>query len=81
MRAPSWLKEHHGLELRVAQGLMSVAHNPLVNEDHDEVEQEQPLQNVHVAPDNHARDDREHGGDQPDVIPVSSKKSHDTSRK
>jgi hypothetical protein len=28
MRAPSWLKEHHGLELRVAQGLMSMAHNP-----------------------------------------------------
>src|SRR4051794_7328628 len=29
MCAPSWLKEHHGLELRVAQGLMAVAHNPL----------------------------------------------------
>src|SRR5215213_4953657 len=29
MNAPSWLKEHHGLELRVAQGVRELAHNPL----------------------------------------------------
>jgi hypothetical protein len=29
MRAPSWLKEHHGLELRVAQVVNAIAHNPL----------------------------------------------------
>src|SRR5215211_2576247 len=28
MNAPSWLKEHHGLELRVAQGVRELAHNP-----------------------------------------------------
>jgi hypothetical protein len=28
MCAPSWLKEQHGLELRVAQEVMPVAHNP-----------------------------------------------------
>jgi hypothetical protein len=29
MCAPSWLKEQHGLELRVAQGVRAMAHNPL----------------------------------------------------
>jgi hypothetical protein len=24
----SWLKEHHGLELRLAQGVIAMAHNP-----------------------------------------------------